>query len=902
MSSDTAVASYPVEREVDVALRDGTTAHIRPVRADDQPGIRALLDRLSADDRALRFFSAGSNLRDAARQAADVDYVNRYGLVAVAPDDRTILGHGCFIRPPGEQQAEVAFEVDDALRGEGIASTMLAHLAQAASAVGIERLTAIVLPENRRMLEVFRESGLQPTISMGDGEIDVSMATWLGPDALERFDARDAEAAVAAVRHVLRPGSVAVVGASRRPGSVGAAVWGNLLAGGFNGAAYPVNPRHRSVGGVACHPTVEAIGAPVELAVIAVPAAAVLEAAASCARAGVRAIVVVSDGFAEGGADGRERQRQLVALCRDAGMRLVGPNCLGVMTTDPDVRLNASFAPGAPSAGPVAFLSQSGALAIAGIDLAGRAGLGLSSFVSVGNKADLSGNDFLAYWERDEQTSVVMLYLESFGNPRKFSRVARRVAATKPIVAVKGGRSAAGIQAAGSHTGAMLAGSPAAVDALFGQAGVIATDSLHELFDVGMLLAHQPAPRGPRVAIVTNGGGLGILCADACAVAGLDVVALSAPTRTALAEGLADGVALANPIDLLAAAAPGAFAHAIDTLAASDEVDAIIAIYVPPMVSDPVEVAHAIRGAAERAAVPVAAVFAMSEPPRSALGDGSGVPVFRFPEEAAHAVGRAARYGAWRRRGPDPAPRIEADRRVAAAVIGERLARGGGWLAPEEVAGLLDAYGIPRARQRTVATAHAAGRAAAALGGDVALKAIAPGLVHRSDAHAVATGLHGERPVARAATAMKRRLADRGVDVTGFLVQEMVEGVELLTGVVADPVFGPVVVCAAGGTASEILADRSVRLSPLGPRAAAEMLRELRTFPLLDGYRGAPRCDTAAVEDVLLRLAALADAHPQVAEIECNPLIVSPTGAVAVDARVRVNEPAPRPPEPSLSC
>jgi acetyl coenzyme A synthetase (ADP forming)-like protein len=895
------VATYPIEREVDVALRDGTTTHIRPVRPDDEAGIRALLDRLSADDRALRFFSAGSNLRDAARQAANVDYVNRYGLVAVAPDDRTILGHGCFIRAPGEKEAEIAFEVDDALRGEGIASTMLAHLAQAASAVGIDRLTAIVLPENRRMLEVFRESGLRPVIRAGDGEMDVAMATWLGPDALERFDARDAEAAVAAVRHVLRPTSVAVVGASARPGSVGAAVWANLLGAGFSGAAYPVNPRHRSVAGVRCHPTVEAIGAPVELAVIAVPAAAVLDAAASCARAGVRAIVVVSDGFAESGADGRERQRRLVALCRDAGMRLVGPNCLGVMTTDPDVRLNASFGAGTPPAGPVAFLSQSGALAIAAIDLAGRAGLGLSSFVSVGNKADLSGNDFLAYWEQDDRTEVVMLYLESFGNPRKFSRVARRVAATKPIVAVKGGRSAAGIQAAGSHTGAMLAGSPATVDALFAQAGVIATDSLHELFDVGVLLAHQPAPRGARVAIVTNGGGLGILCADACAVAGLDVPALSATTRAALADGLSDGVAPANPVDLLAAAEPSAFAHAIDTLAASGEVDAVIAIYVPPMISDPERVAQAIRDAAAGATVPVAAVFAMSEPPRAALGDGAGVPVFRFPEEAAHALGRAARYGAWLQRGPDPAPHIDADRHVAAAVIGERLARGGGWLASEEVAALLDAYAIPRARQRIASTPHAAGRAAATIGGDVALKAIAPGLVHRSDAGAVVTSLHGDRPVARAASAMKRRLASQGIEVTGFLVQEMAEGVELLTGVVADPVFGPVVVCAAGGIASEVLADRSVRLAPLGPRAAGEMLRELRAFPLLDGYRGAARCDTAAVEDVLLRLAALADAHPQVAEIECNPLVVSATGAVAVDARVRVNEPAARPPQPSLS-
>jgi len=894
--------TYPVEREVDVALRDGTTAHIRPVRTADQPALRALLERLSIEDRALRFFSAGIDLSAAARQAADVDYADRYGLVVVDPDDETIRGHGCFIRAHGARQAEVAFVVDDALRSEGIASTLLAHLAQAAAAVGIERLTATVLPENRHMLDVFRQSGLAPVIRRGDAETLVSMATWLGPDALAGVDARDAQAAVAAVGHVLRPSSVAVVGASDRRGSVGAAVFSNLRAGGFRGALFAVNPRHASLGGLTCHATVEAIGKTVELAVIAVPAGAVLEAAASCARAGVRALVVVSDGFAEAGEEGRERQHALLTLCRHAGMRLIGPNCLGVMTTDPQVRLNASFAPGRPPAGPVAFLSQSGALAIAAIDLAGRCGLGLSSFVSVGNKADLSSNDFLAYWEHDPATAVVMLYLESFGNPRKFSRVARRVSATKPIVAVKGGKSAAGVRAAGSHTGALLAGSPATVDALFEQAGVIAVDSLQELFDIGALLAHQPPPRGARVAIVTNGGGLGILCADACAAAGLDVVALSQTARAALATHLGPGAALSNPIDLLAAAAPHAFTQAIEALAATGEVDAVIAIYVPPMISDPIEVAHAVRRAARTVDVPVAAVFAMSEPPRDALdaGDGEGVPVFRFPEEAARALGRAARYSRWRQRGPDPAPILDADRAIAAAAIGEALARGGGWLAPDEVAGVLDAYGIRRARQRVVSTARAAGRASAALGGAVALKAIAPELVHRSDAGAVITGLHGERPVARAAAELHRRLAAADIDVTGFLVQEMADGVELLAGVATDPVFGPVVVCAAGGTASEILDDRSVRLSPLGPRAAREMLRDLRTFPLLDGYRGAPRCATAAVEDVLIRLAALAEAHPQVAEIECNPLLVSPDGAVAVDARVRVTQPAPGPPEPSL--
>jgi acyl-CoA synthetase (NDP forming) len=694
---------------------------------------------------------------------------------------------------------------------------------------------------------------------------------------------------------------VAVLGASDRAGSVGGAVLRNIVEAGFTGAVHAVNRRRPLVAGVQAVASIDEIEA-VELVVVAIPADAVVAAAEDCARRGARAIVVISDGFGEAGEEGRRRQRDLVTVCRRNGMRLVGPNCLGVMSTDPHIRLDASFAPRRPPPGRVAFLSQSGALAIAAADTARERELGLSSFVSVGNKADLSGNDFLAYWEGDPRTAVVLLYLESFGNPRKFARVARRVARTKPIAVVKGGRSAAGLQAAGSHTGALLAGSDATVQALFEQAGVIPTDTLGELFDVATLLADQPAPAGPRVGIVTNGGGLGILCADACAAAGLDVAALPEAVQRDLGATVAAGAGLRNPIDLLAAATPAQFEATVAALGASGSVDAVIAIYVPPMISDPGDVAAAILRGAGRAGVPVAAVLAMADPPRDArAGDGVRVPCFRLPENAAGAVARAARYGAWRAGPPDDDAGIEGEAGVAAAIVAGALARGPGWLEPEETAALLDAYGIARVVQRTVPSVRAAAAAAREIGFPVALKAVAPGLVHRTDAGAVQIGLRSAAAIAREGAAMRARLARSGIRVTGFVVQAMAPiGVEMLAGVVADPTFGPVVACAAGGTSVELLGDSAIRLTPLGRRRAGEMVRSLRTFPLLDGYRGAPRCDSEALVDLLVRLGALAEAHPEVAEIECNPVMVHPGGAVAVDARARVQQSPPRLPEPAL--
>jgi acyl-CoA synthetase (NDP forming) len=524
--------------------------------------------------------------------------------------------------------------------------------------------------------------------------------------------------------------------------------------------------------------------------------------------------------------------------------------------------------------------------------------LGLSSLVSVGNKADISGNDLLSWWEQDDRTGLVLLYLESFGNPRKFARIARRVARTKPVLAVKSGRSAAGARATSSHTGALLAASDVTVDALFDQAGVIRTDTLAELFEVASLLANQPVPAGGRVGIVTNAGGPGIMCADACEAGGLEVVELSGELQARLAEGLPAEAAVTNPVDMLASAPPEHYRRTVELVATSGEVDAVIVIFIPPLRTDPAAVARAVREAAATAGpVPVLRVVmsASESPPED--GDGPRLPRYRFPEDAARALARAVEYGSWRRRPPGVVPDLpEARRDEAAALLAAALADGPGprWLGPEQVARLLGCYGLPVAEWRLTRSPEEAATAAAALGGPVALKAVAPRLVHKTEAHAVRLGLTGAAQVRAAAAEMVEAVAAQGYVVEGFLVQRMVGGgVELLVGVVHDASFGPVVACGAGGTAVELVKDVAVRITPLTDLDAAEMVRSLATFPLLDGYRGAPKADVAALEDLLLRVSALVEAHPEIAELDCNPVMVLPHGAVVVDARARVETASP---------
>src|SRR6266702_2698575 len=576
----TGAGADQARREADVALRDGTTVHVRPARHEDAPELQRLFEGLSGESRYLRFFSGAVDVPLVVHWAADVDYQQRDGLVALTGADGRIVAHVGWERERDRpERAEIALVIDDGFQGRGLGTIMLGQLAESARVQGVELFIAEVLPYNHRMLQVFRDSGFSVRTRSLPGVIMAEIATVLTPDALRLFEDREERASAAAMRRVLAPRSVAVIGASRRRGTVGGELFHNLLAAGFAGPVYPVNPKATSVQSVAAYPTVDEVPGPVDLAVLAVPAAAVVPVARACAAKGVGALVVLSAGFAESGPEGVERQRDLLAVCRQAGMRLVGPNCLGVINTNPAVRLDATFGPTLPARGRVGFGSQSGALGLAIVDYANDLGLGLSSFVAMGNKADVSGNDLLGYWQDDPDTDMVLLYLESFGNPRKFAHFASRLARTKPIVAVKSGRSVAGARATSSHTGSLLAASDVTVDALFSQAGVIRTESLSELFDVALLLADQPAPTGPRVGIITNAGGLGILCADACEGGGLEVPPLPDDARAELAGFLPPEASVANPVDMIASATAADYGRAIQAMAGAG-LDALVVIFV----------------------------------------------------------------------------------------------------------------------------------------------------------------------------------------------------------------------------------------------------------------------------------------------------------------------------------
>jgi acyl-CoA synthetase (NDP forming)/RimJ/RimL family protein N-acetyltransferase len=870
------------------------------VGADDEPALEAFFAGLDPDALHFRFFGI-VRPRVAARRAAAVDGQDHVGLVAIGHQGGGVVGHAEYVRD-GPRRAEVAFATADDLRGQGLATTMLAHLAATARANGIDTFVAHVLPENRRMLRVLTESGFPAHVAREEDEIAVELATELSASVVERFERRERQATAAGVARILRPACVAVVGASDRPGSVGGEILDGIRGAGYGGRVYAVNRRREEVRGVRAWPSLGDLPEAVDLAVVAVPAPEVLAVARDGARRGVRALAVAASGFAEAGPAGAARQVELLEVCREAGMRLVGPSCLGLRNADPAVRLDATFGTPSPPPGPVGVLSQSGGLGIALMDEARATGLGVSSFVSVGNKADISGNDLLQFWESDPATRVALLYLESFGNPRKFGRVARRVARAKPIVAVKSGRSRAGARTRGAtQTGALVGDSDETLDALFRQAGVLRARSLAEMLGLARVLAAQPLPRGRRVAVLSNVGGPAILCADACVAGGLDVVELPAELRRRLPAG----AHTRNPVDLGADVPAERFAEALVDVAASGAVDAVIAIHLRAMLGADPATAPALLAAGPRVPADVAVACVLMTRADRAAPRGpqvAGVPVFAQPEQAAEALARVAGYAEWRRRPVGEVPDFPDVRaEEAATVIAAAREAGREWLCPAEVGAVLRAHGLPLVQTRAAATPEEAGRAASALGGTVVLKGIVPSLRHKRDAGAVRLGLRGAAEVAVAAVRMRDAVAAAGHACEGFLVQrEVTGGVELLLGVAADPLLGPVVACGAGEVAAELQHDVALRLTPLTDRDARDMLRELRSFPLLEGFRGAPRADLAALEEILLRVGQLVEVHPEVQELDLDPLAVIERGACVVDARVRVGTPAPAAPWPAV--
>jgi acetate---CoA ligase (ADP-forming) len=865
----------------DVVLRDGSTLQLRPAGDADRARLpSSFFSKVRGHGEWLRTLLIEPPAR------------GRIIVGEVGGQLHVVAGYRHMTDAAG--RAEVALAVAPGFEGRGIGTRVLELLAEDARSEGILAFDAWVPRDDRTVIDLFVSSGFD--VGQHDDRrpdvLRVSLGLGATPAFLDRSAARARQAASASMRPFFEPAGVAVIGANRERGRIGSEVFHNLIATGTSVPVYPVHPDGGEIEGRRAFSQVGDIPSLVDLAVIVVPAARVLDVARQCIAKGVKALVVISAGFAEVGSDGRALEAELLAAVRNAGIRMVGPNCMGLLNTDPGVRLNATFSPVYPPSGGVAMSTQSGALGLAILAYARRLNLGISTFVSVGNKADVSSNDLLQYWADDPRTRVILLYLESFGNPRKFSQLARRIARVKPIVAVKAGRSAAGARAASSHTGA-LASSDVVVDALFEQAGVIRTNTLEELFDVAMLLAHQPVPKGKRVAIVTNAGGPGILAADACESQGLELPSLSDATVAELRAFLPAAASVGNPVDMIASASAESYGRALRAVLRDERVDSVLVIFIPPLVTHAEDVARAVREAALSVPdKPVLGIFMSADESTTLL---TPIPRYEFPEAAAVALARATTYGTWLRTPADlPREHPDLDRVAARKVIDAALARGGGWLTPAEAQSLAAAARIEVPRAILAHSADEAAAAAELIGAPVVLKAVGPSILHKTESGAVKLGLDDASAVRDAWAEMAGRLGttDRAGAMAGGLVQAMVGGgVEMLVGVTDDPTFGAVMVCASGGILAELVHDADFRLHPLTARDADEMISSLRGAALLEGHRGSPPADVAALKGVLLRVSALVSTCPEIQELDINPLTVLTRGATALDIRVRVAAP-----------
>jgi len=863
---------------LDVILRDGRTLRLRPPRLADARALRRFFDQLTDGSRYLRFHGMADVDAALLSRHLDPDWTNAGAYVGVERRGRgsRIVAVGNYVRIAGSTEAEAAFAVTDELQGHGVGTRLLECLAAAAHQAGISVFSAEVLAADAPMLDVFSDAGFETQMRGATGTVSVRFPIAATPELRERIDARDHEAVRRSMEPLLAPRSVAVIGASSRRGSIGGELFRNMLDAGFSGPVHPVNRTGTPVAGHRAYSRIADIGDPIDLAVVCVPGASAVGQVRGALDAGTRSVCVITAGFSESGAAGRRRERRLLELVRSRGVRLVGPNCLGVAV--PALGLNATFAPGAFPSGTIGFSSQSGALGLAVLEHARRQGLGLSGFVSVGNKADVSSNDLLEWWDDDPDTNVVMLYMESFGNPRKFARLARRVSRHKPVIALKAGATMAGARAAGSHTAA-LAGSDSAVDALFHQAGVIRVQTLEELIDLAGLLSRQPLPTGPRVAVLTNAGGLGILCADACEASGLTLPALTAASRRKLRAMLPPEASVTNPVDMLGSATAASYRRALPVLVADPNVDAVIALFAPPVIADPEDVAAAIDEVTRAAGADKPVLSAVMGASR-ASGE-QGPATFDYPESAAGALARAVQYVRVRDAPVSPSAErrpvgTEAVERIVASALADAQEV---WLDADDTQMVLEAYGIPCPAERTATTRAGAVKAAGELGYPVAVKTARPG-VHKTEVGAIALGL-GE------AAEVRDEVARIGTPV---IVQQMADpGVELLVGAVRDPTFGPVVAVGVGGVMAELVQDVRFALPPISEAEARALVTDGTAGRLLAGFRGAAAADIGGPVDIVIRIAQLAEDVPELAELDLNPVICGADGCQAVDARIRLS-------------
>jgi acyl-CoA synthetase (NDP forming)/GNAT superfamily N-acetyltransferase len=965
--------AYPAHWEADVVLRDGGTARIRPITADDAEHLVSFYEQVSDESKYYRFFAPYPRL-----SAKDVhhfthhDFVDRVGLAATVGGEFIATVRYDRIDADGRpatgpaDEAEVAFLVQDAHQGRGVASALLEHIAAVARERGIRRFAAEVLPANSRMIKVFTDAGYTQKRSFEDGVVRLEFDLEPTDRSLAVQRAREQRAEARSVHRLLAPGSVAVVGVGRAPGGVGRSVLDNLRNGGFTGRLHAVNTAFaddlKDVDGVPAHRSVREIDGPVDLAVVAVAAERVPEVVAECGEHGVQGLVVLSAGYAESGPEGRTRQRALVRQARTYGMRIVGPNAFGIINTAPAVRLNASLAPEMPRPGRIGMFAQSGAIGIAllarlhrrggGVTgtpgtptpshtpdttgVSGASGVsGVSTFVSAGNRADVSGNDVLQYWYDDPDTDVALMYLETIGNPRKFTRLARRTAAVKPLVVVQGARHG------GTPTGHAVRGTRlphATVSALLRQAGVIRVDTITELVDAGLLLARQPLPAGPRVAILGNSESLGLLTYDAC---------------------LAEGLRPLPPLDLTTGASAADFHAALSRALADPACDAVVVTAIPAVgetVSADAALAQALRSATgEAPAKPVLVVHVelggLAEALSAAAGTGPQppstarapqttpeppaaraphtapeppppsapradaappdvpappagsrlIPAYPAAERAVRALAEAVRYAQWRRESAEPGrvPEYDdIDEKGAARLITTLLGDGDGdgrarTLDPDRTCDLLAAYGIHVHRALPAPTPDAAAGAARTLGYPVALKATAPHLRHRADLGGVRLDLADEAQLRHAYTELTELFGGPGE--LRPVVQGMApRGVDTVVRAVLDPAAGAVLSFGLAGAASQLLGDTAHRLIPVTDRDASSLVRAIRTAPLLFGWRGSAPVDTPALEELMLRLSRLVDDHPEVVAVTLEPVVVAPRGAAVLGATVRLAPPPAR--------
>jgi acyl-CoA synthetase (NDP forming)/GNAT superfamily N-acetyltransferase len=879
------------EDSIYALLTDGATVEIRPARPGDFAAVRDMHVKMSPDNLYLRFFSMSPYVAEQqARRVCREPGPDHAALLALL--DGEVVGCGTYEQSgAGSRSAEVAFTVADELHNHGIGMLLLEHLVSLARGRGFRAFTAETLNENAAMLRVFADAGLPAQRSLSDGVYDITFPLPGGEaDAVlatyrDTVAVRERAADVASMRHMLVPASVTVVGASRRPEAVGRAILRNLVTGGFAGQVYPVNPYAAELDGIECLPSVNALPDDVDLAVIAVPAPAVLGIAEECGRRGVKALVVIAAGLSG------PARAELLGICRRHGMRMVGPASFGV--ANPGIGLNATFAARHPKPGMAGLALQStGGTGFVLLEHLSRLGVGISSLVSFGDKDDVSGTDMLQWWEVDSQTKLALLYLESIGNPPKFARTARRIGRTVPVLTVDVGRSATGKRLAGAR--AAKAATPLVTRrALFEQAGIVAVADLGELLDAAALLAAQPVPAGDRVGVVSNTRGGVVLAADACADAGLQIASLADDTQLALRELLGRNAEAAGPVDTTVLVTPGRFRRCLELVGSDPGVDLVLALTATAAGGDLVP-----ELSAARLPVPIAAaVMDQIEVVRllpGPCGDSAPVPAYAYPRSAAVALGHAARYGMWRASPPGHVPdldglRLDRARELVAGFLAEPSR--GGWLPPEATADLLGCYGVPLTVSIRVTIEDAAVAAAARFDGPVTLRADVPGLLRTSDARDVLTGLHGPDEVRRGFGLLTGAFGSR---LAGVIVQPMVTGgVEVMISVLHEQVVGPMVLFGVGSATDDALADHAARLAPLTDADADDLIRSVPAASRLLGLRSTPAADLAALRDLLLRVSRMVEDLPQIAELELSPVMARPDGVQAVNGRIRIRAAEP---------